>query len=358
MNHSVGFSNTKLVQRVLARVIACGMLLGLSSCGIPPLRQGEPGPGLSPTFNGAASPDNSSQLSIDKFFNDPTLTSLIYQALAGNRELRILNEDVEIARNELLSRSGAYLPFVNFMAHTDVTRYSRFTLPGASLHDDPYLPGKFLPTSLPDYRVGLNFLWHLDIWRELRNARDAAVQRFLAAAERRNYFVTRLVAEIADNYYRLMALDQRLAILDLTIELQQKSLQAAARLKAAGRTTQLACPSFPGRGSQEPERKAGRQAADHRGREPYQLPRQPPAAACRTHVWGFLRSELSPLAVGVPAQLLQNRPDIRQAERELAAAGLDVKVARAHFFPKLDLSGRTSATRPSTPNTCSGLRPP
>ena len=54
---------------------------------------------------------------------------------------------------------------------------------------------------------------------------------------------------------------------------------------------------------------------------------------------GFLDLNIHTLSVGVPAQLLQNRPDIRQAERELAAAGLDVKVARAHFFPMLAITG-------------------
>src|SRR5262249_1710874 len=54
----------------------------------------------------------------------------------------------------------------------------------------------------------------------------------------------------------------------------------------------------------------------------------------------FFDLTIQPLSLGVPAQLLKNRPDIRQAERELEAAGLDVLVARAHFFPKLNLIGR------------------
>ena len=109
------------------------------------------------------------------------------------------------------------------------------------------------------------------------------MQRYLAASERRNYFVTRLVAEIAENYYTLMALDKRLENLDQIIELQEKSLKIAKARMEAGPRHRAACPAFPGRGSQEPERKADRQAGDHRGREPYQLPRQSLPAACRTH---------------------------------------------------------------------------
>ncbi len=69
-------------------------------------------------------------------------------------------------------------------------------------------------------------------------------QRYLAAIEKRNYFVTRLVAEIAENYYRLMALDKRLETLDKTIELQEQSLEIAKAKKEAGRGTELAVQRF------------------------------------------------------------------------------------------------------------------
>jgi hypothetical protein len=81
------------------------MLLVLPSCGIPKLRQAEPGPGLplQCSFNGATSSENSAQLGIEEFYNDPMLTRLIDQALVGNRELKILAQEVQIANNEVLS---------------------------------------------------------------------------------------------------------------------------------------------------------------------------------------------------------------------------------------------------------------
>ena len=172
------------------------------------------------------------------------LTRLIDQALVGNRELKILNEDVQIASNEILARPGAYLPFVTLGAGAGLNRSSRFTLEGAGMSDDPYLPGQYFPNPLPDFLGGLNFSWQLDIWRQLRNARDAAAQRYLATIERRNYFVTRLVAEIAENYYGLMALDKRLETLDKTIELQEQSLKIAKARMEAARGTELAVQRF------------------------------------------------------------------------------------------------------------------
>src|SRR5437588_12049643 len=115
MNLSLRFCNTRQVERVLARAIACSMLLVLPSCAIPPLRPPAPAPDLPPSFPpgfpGANSTEYSAQVGLEEFFNDPMLMCLIDQALAGNQELRILNEEVQIARNEILARQGAYLPF-------------------------------------------------------------------------------------------------------------------------------------------------------------------------------------------------------------------------------------------------------
>src|SRR5581483_2779195 len=244
MNDSMRSSNPRYVKRVFTSAIVCIMLLVLPSCAIFRLRQAEPGPVLPASFKGATSSENSSQLGIEEFFNDPILTGLIDQALVGNRELRILNEEVQIARNEILARQGAYLPFVNFGASAGLDRPSLFTPLGAAERQLEFLPGKHFPDPLPNFIGGLNFFWQLDIWRELRNARDAAAQRFVAASERRNYFVTRLVAEIAENYYRLMALDKRLEVLDQTIELQENSRKISKAKVEAGRGTELPVQRF------------------------------------------------------------------------------------------------------------------
>ncbi len=104
MNVSLRLSNSKHRKHVIARAIACSfMLLFLPSCGIPPIRKPEPpGSDLPTTFNGATSSENSSQLGIEEFYDDTRLTFLIEQALTGNRELKVLNEDVQIAGNEVL----------------------------------------------------------------------------------------------------------------------------------------------------------------------------------------------------------------------------------------------------------------
>ena len=338
--------------RVIARVIACGTLLILQSCQIPTLQNAEQAPALPTGFNGVTSAtpgqppgfnegnssDNSAQLGVAEFFNDGALTDLIQQGMHGNLELKGLDQEVEIASNDIRARQGAYLPFASFGLRAGVDKPSLYTPAGAVDKNVPFLPGQGFPEPRPDFGLGLNFLWQLDIWRELRNARDAAAQRYAAACEKRNFYVTQLVAEIGEKYYKLMALDKRMETLDVTIKLQENSLQMAKSRKEAGRDTELAVKRFEAEVHKNQSEKliVKQEIVETENRINFLLNRYPqPVDRTRT---GFFDLSIHALSLGLPAQLLQNRPDIRQAERELAAAGLDVQVARAHFFPRLDLS--------------------
>jgi len=112
MNRIIGLLKTRRLKRLLANVIVCGMLMVLSGCAIPRLCQAESAPELPPSYQGTTTSDNSSQVGLEEFYNDPLLTDLLHQALMGNRELRILEQGVQIASNEVLARRGAYLPFI------------------------------------------------------------------------------------------------------------------------------------------------------------------------------------------------------------------------------------------------------
>lgn len=329
----------RLLRRVLARAIICSVLMILPSCGIPHLRLPESAPDLPPTFNGVTSADNSSQLNVEEFFNDPLLTRLIDQALANNRELKILDEEVQIARAEVLARQGAYLPFLTFGAAAGWDRPSRYTRAGAVDSQLNILPGHPFPSPLGDVLGSVNLFWQLDIWRQLRNARDAAAERAAAAVERRNYFVTRLVAENAENYYRLMGLDKRIENLDQIITLQERSHKIAEDKLGAGRGTNLAVQRFLAevRKNQSEKLIVYQEIVEVENRINFLLNRYPQRVERATV--GFLDLKINTLNLGVPSQLLQNRPDIRQAERELTAAGLDIQVARAKFFPVVTLTG-------------------
>ncbi len=334
-------SSVKRWKRMMAQAMTCViMLLVLPSCGIPLLRRPEAAPAL-PADNGPPNAENSSKLTIEEFYQDPLLTCLIRQAMAGNRELKVMNEEIQIAGNEILARSGAYLPFVSLGAGAGLSRASRFTLEGAGILSDPYLPGQYFSLAHGNFGGGINLSWQLDIYRQLRNARDAAGQRYNAAIERRNFFMTQLVAEIAEKYYRLMSYDKRLENLDQIIELQQRSLQIAQDRKEFGRGNELPVLRFQAELQRNRSEKliVNQDIVVAENRINFLVNRYPQNVERMSA--GFYNLTIHSLNLGVPSQLLQNRPDIRQAERELAASGLDVKVARINFFPQLVLSGGT-----------------
>jgi NodT family efflux transporter outer membrane factor (OMF) lipoprotein len=351
MKLSVRFLTAKRAKRVIVGAIACGVLPALPGCFIPNLRPAETGLTLPSGFNGAPNGVNGAQISgqnaaensallrVDEFYQDPVLVALVCRSLAYNRELKGLEQDIQIARAQILGRRGAFLPLVGLKAGAGWDRNSRFNPVGTAEKELEYLPGRRYPATPGDWLFGINFLIPLDIWRELRNARDAAIERYFAAIERRNDFLTRLVADIAQNYYALMALDQRLVILDRIIAFQQRSLKTAQVNYNAGRDSDLPVRRFEAEISKNQSEKliVRQDIVEVENRINRLLGRLP--QPIERNSAGFFDTTINSLSLGVPAQLLQNRPDIRQAEHELVAAGLDVKIARARFFPRVDITG-------------------
>ncbi len=339
MSHLQSFSSAKKTKYyAIWMALITGGLLALPSCGIPQLRCAKPAQPVPDTFHGVANTESPPQMQWCEFFSDPNLTNLIGQALVDNQELKILNEDIQIASNEVLSRRGEYLPFVTFGSRADLEKSSRFTRNGA-VEDQLFVaPGKRFPEPLPNFLLATNISWELDIWKKLRNARDAASLRYLATGEGRNYIVTRLVAEVAEKYYELLALDNRQETLNKTIEIQEKTLETAKALKESARGTELAVQRFEAevRKNQSERLIIQQEVVEVENKLNFLVGRYPQHV--ERHSADYINLQLYALSAGVPAQLLQNRADIRQAERELEAAGLDIQVARARFYPSLNIS--------------------
>jgi len=187
---------------------------------------------------------NSGALSWREFFTDPHLTGLIETALKNNQELAISLQEIDIARNEIRARQGEYLPFVGLRGGVGEDKASRYTLPGASVAATEIRPGKHTPDPLPNLSGGVVATWELDIWHRLRNAKKAALNRYLASVEGRNFAITNLVAEIAGSYYELLALDNELEIVRQTIDLQTSALRVIRIQKEAAKVSELAVRRF------------------------------------------------------------------------------------------------------------------
>src|SRR4051812_3481424 len=100
-------SGTDMVGKRLAWMPLAACMMALPSCNIPDLRGPCAGQNLPETFNGETSEQSSALVPVEEFFTDPILMNLINQGLAGNQELMILGEDIQIANNEVFSRRGA-----------------------------------------------------------------------------------------------------------------------------------------------------------------------------------------------------------------------------------------------------------
>ncbi|TWT51141.1 Toluene efflux pump outer membrane protein TtgI precursor [Rubripirellula amarantea] len=296
----------------------------------------EIGPSSFPT---AAMPyENSAQLPHAVFYSDPYLLSLITETITGNQELKILSEEIRIACNEAYARSGEYRPFVSLGASAGFEKSGRHTREGAVEDQLEVADGRAFPDPLGDFGVGANVSWELDIWKKLRNSQRAAAMRYLGSQEGRTYIVTRVVAEVAERYYELLALDGRMQNLNATIEIQQQSLKVAEAKKEAGRGTELAVQRFQAEVQKNVSERSliAQEIVEVENRINFLAGRYPQPVD-RIPV-EFIDLNLNTLGAGVPSELLQYRADIREAERQVAAAGLDVKVARARFYPSLSLT--------------------
>src|SRR4051794_23272212 len=158
----------------MGRGLAWFMLLCLCGCRIPGLCFPDPGPVMPDTYSGATTPDNSADVGIIEFFDDPVLTRLIVQGLVNNLELKIRNQDIWIASNQVQASRGAYLPFLGGMLRGGFDRNSRYTPLGAA-EDQLTAPGGIrFPDPLRDLLLSTLLCLQIDILRQFLNARDAA----------------------------------------------------------------------------------------------------------------------------------------------------------------------------------------
>ncbi|MBL0938434.1 MAG: efflux transporter outer membrane subunit [Gemmatimonadaceae bacterium] len=273
------------------------------------------------------------------FFHEPELVQLIDTALSRNQELNILLQEIEIAKNEARAKSGEYLPSVGVKAGAGVDKVGRYTRNGAVEHGLEIKEEREFPEPLRDYRVAAELSWEVDIWKRLRNETRAAVLRYAATTEGRNYMVTRLVAEVARTYYELVARDKRLELVRQTIAIQENALQVVQLQKQAGRANELAVRRFEAEVLKNRTHLAETQqlVIEAQNRLSVLVGHYPESIARSARA--FDDSTLQRVAPGSPEGLLRNRPDVRRAELELAASDLDVKAARARFYPGLGITG-------------------
>jgi len=281
---------------------------------------------------------NSGKINWKDYFADIPLQNLIETALQNNQELNIILQEIEISKNEIRARKGEYLPSVGLKVGGGVDKIARYTNIGAMEATTDIKPGKEMPEPLGDLMIGAYADWEVDIWGRLHNAKKAAVDRYLATVEGQNFMKTNLIAEIAQSYYELLALDNELEIVQQNIQIQNSALDIVKILKQSARTNELAVKRFQAQVLKTTglQYEIQQKITETENRINFLVGRFPQHVE-RSHQ-GFVDLVPQTVYTGIPSDLLANRPDIKQAELELAASKLDIKSAKARFYPSLGIT--------------------
>jgi len=318
-------------------IIILAIVPGFFACKVPQLPTEQTLLPMPETF-AATDTSNAAEIVWREFFGDPTLNVLIEEALQNNPDAQIAAARIQIANAEVTATRGALRPFASGGVSPSLRKFGYYTMDGAGNATTDIEPGKLIPVHLPDVFVGLQSSWEIDVFRKLRNQKKAAMLRFLASQEGRNLVQTNLVAEVALGYFYLLALNNQLVVLQEAVALQQQALDIVKIQKEAGTANELAVKQFEAQvlNSQAQISETSQAITETENLLNFLLGRfaQPIARDAQ-----FLEKALPKTSAGIPPQLLQNRPDIRQSELELAAAQADVAAARAAFFPTVSLTG-------------------
>ena len=319
--------------------ISLMLLLGLASCKLPSLKQTKSTQIIPEQYTSVSDSANSANVSRNLFYTSALLNNLIDTVLANNYDHRISVQRIEAVRSNVRQARGMLMPQVNATGAPSLRKFGLYTMDGAGNIVTEIERSKMVPIDLPDFYLGIQSSWEIDVWGKLKQRKKAAFSRVLASEEGRKLIQTALVAETASAYYALMAEDQMLKLLDETIILQQQAINTVKIQKETAVVNELAVQQFE---AQLLSMKALRVEALQKINE---LENKINLLAGRFSQYinrdslFFENDRLPVIKAGLPSHLLLNRPDIRQTEWELQGAKADLQSARAAFMPALILNG-------------------
>ena len=263
-------------------------------------------------------------LSWQELFTDPLLQQLIETGIAHNTDLSIARLRVKEAEALLTASKLAYLPSVSLTPQGTIRKVE-----GES--------------TTKSYNLAASADWEIDIFGRITNAKREAKAVLEQSEAYRQAVQTQLVATIANSYYSLLMLDKQYEISRSTAELWAENLRVMKALKEAGQTPEMAVAQIEASklavdasllSLQQQITEMENSISSLLGDVPRQIERSTLDA----------QSFPDTLLVGVPLQLLQRRPDVRQSEAALAAAFYVTNQAYAAFYPSITLSGSAGWT--------------
>lgn len=318
------------------RILALGLLiLGLAGCSFAPDYQ-RPLMPMPETWKGEAGQGERLDLQWWRRFDDATLNALVEEALAHNRDIEAAIARVDTARAQLGVARAELFPLISGQAE-GTQRW---------IDNTKVTSGVEAPFS-----AGFGATWELDLWGRLRNAREAARYQLLATEAAQRGVQLSVAGQTANAYFLLLSLDSQQATAERTVRTREDALGIYTARYEQGLINELDL----SRAKTEVETaktalyrtRISRDAAESAlavlvGRSPREImngsmPRGKALEAIPTP---------PVIPSGVPSELLERRPDIRQAERTVEAANANIGVARAAWFPTISLTGLFGVVSP------------
>ncbi len=264
-----------------------------------------------------------------KQFGDPVLDDLITRALAGNKSVAIAAANIEQASGVMTQVRSALFPQVSYGAGATRQRLSEKNATPLS---------SSIPNPQKSFQLFAGASWEIDLWGRIRRLSEASRAELLASVEARRGVVLSLVASVADNYFLLRGLDEQLVIARRNLASYQDSVKLFELQFSYGQISQMnvqqARTQYETAAATIPQIENLIVQTENAisillGRNPEPVPRGK----------SIYELVLPSVPAGVPSQLLENRPDILQAEQNLIAANARIGAARALYFPTISLTG-------------------
>ncbi|MNK14840.1 Outer membrane protein OprM precursor [compost metagenome] len=274
-------------------------------------------------------------------FVDAGLQSLIEEGIGGNLDLKQAIERIKIAEATLLQSRAALLPSLTADVSVTDAKQSRAAL--------NFPPGININTETQTYKAQLSTSWEADIWGKLSSAKRSAYASLLQSDAAKRAVQTQLIANIANGYYNLLALDKQLSITEQTVKIREKDVETMKSLKEGavvnGAAVVQSEANLYAAQVTLPDLKRSIRETENAlsillGRGPGKIDRSTLDQ----------QTTYSNLQTGVSAQLLQNRPDVQAAEFAFRAAFENKNVAKAYFYPALTLTANAGLSSLSLKN--------
>ena len=284
-------------------------------------------------------------VNLKTYFNDPDLLYLFEQVVKANTDFQIAQQRVEMANSYLQRSKMELLPSLEVGAIASGTRYGKYTIDGVGNYDtnksDNIADNQRVGTDVtPNYWLGARSSWEVDAWGKLRNQREAAQKRFLASTEGVNLLKVELFTDIANLYYQLVGLDNKLKIYQENYKLQQRAFDIITAQRSAGKATELAVQQF------KAQNKNVLAEIEHLKVEIVSIEQ---AIQTLTGTYGgqvkrgnaLMTSNHEILNKSIDIQnVIHARPDVAANYLVLEATHADARAAKAAFYPRIGIEAQ------------------